>query len=97
MMHVGFNSTLPYKVYVPSFGEWGFIMASKKDEIHLDQPRLSADLRFIDESYFRTFDIFSKDVMSKRNQVEVNQIDHPTLHHYYEEEFGKLLEMENKL
>ena len=24
-----FNSVIPYHVYVPSFGDWGFVMASK--------------------------------------------------------------------
>jgi spermidine synthase len=37
--------TYPYHVYVPSFGEWGFIIASLRD--YIPPPSLPAGLRFL--------------------------------------------------
>jgi spermidine synthase len=38
--------TYPYHVYVPSFGEWGFVLASQHD--YVPPPSLPSGLRFID-------------------------------------------------
>jgi spermidine synthase len=40
--------TYPYHVYVPSFGEWGFVLASQHDYIPPTPTSLPSGLRFID-------------------------------------------------
>lgn len=73
--------THPYRVHVPSFGEWGFVLASRRE---LDPQRLgvSIDTRFLDAPTLRSLFVFGKDIA--RVEVEVNRLDHPILHRYYE-------------
>lgn len=74
--------TTPYHVYVPSFGDWGFVMA------HLqpgpDAPRdLPDGLKYLTLETWQAATIFGAD--SARVSVEPNSIrDHP-LARYYEE------------
>ena len=76
----GFNFVQPYHAQVPSFGEWGFVMASsiQKD---VSQPEISVDTRFLDESSFANLFVFEKDIRS--DNVEVNELDQPILLSYY--------------
>lgn len=60
LQSVGFK-TKPYHVYVPSFTEWGYILASKSP-IH-DQEELPNDLRFISTEEIKKMYQFSKDMM----------------------------------
>jgi spermidine synthase len=80
----GFN-TLPYHVTVPSFGEWGFILASKEP---LSPPRtLPEGLQFLDEEMLPSLFHFPRDM--QKVAVEPNRLNNQALVHYYEEEWSR--------
>jgi spermidine synthase len=62
LQHVGF-STLPYHCYLPSFGEWGFIMVGHQP-IPTTLTKEVNDLSFINRETFRQLTYFPPD-MSK--------------------------------
>ncbi len=70
----------PYHLQVPSFGDWGFNLASKKkldDSFEID-----VDTRFLDESNLDALFEFGKDEMPK-SEVEINSLSKPRLITYY--------------
>jgi spermidine synthase len=70
----------PYHVNVPSFGEWGFVMASKH---RVDPTKLNIDVdtRFLDSSRIRSLFALGKDLAPVT--VEVNRLNQPVLYQYY--------------
>lgn len=82
---VGFHAT-PYHVYVPSFGEWGFVIASRKP-FHRPTQYLP-DLRFLTAEIAPGLFQFPKDM--KRVEAEVNRLDNQILVHYYESEWHRV-------
>jgi spermidine synthase len=70
----------PYHVYVPSFGEWGFVMATYQ-QMPKNSSLLPKNLRFITEKEIEISEHFPKDM--ERVDVEINQIfTHPLLKYY---------------
>ncbi|MBX3102139.1 MAG: polyamine aminopropyltransferase [Bacteroidetes bacterium] len=79
----GFH-TLPYHAYVPSFGEWGFVLAGH------EPPRpghLPPNLRFLTASTFVAMCNFPPDMA--RQPVEVNRLSTQVLVQYFEEEWSR--------
>ena len=76
-------TTEPYHLYVPSFGEWGYILASL-DPI---PPRLKLPdgLKYITEADCREMFRFPPDM--DRVPAEVNRLNNQTLVRYFEEEW----------
>lgn len=72
--------TYPYRVHVPSFGEWGFVMASRR-EVAIDELRVQVPTRFLDDAVLPGLFVFGKDI--QRLETEVNRLDDPVLHRYY--------------
>ncbi|MFP7657026.1 polyamine aminopropyltransferase [Chryseobacterium proteolyticum] len=85
-LHQIFPFTSAYHAYVPSFGEWGFSMASF-EPINNKVYRRIPNLRFYDYN-FSQLSYFSKDM--KINNVEVNRLDNQILVRYFDEEWGKV-------
>ncbi|MER2999231.1 polyamine aminopropyltransferase [Pontibacter populi] len=83
----GFN-TLPYHAHVPSFGDWGFVMAQRSPNWKLNT-NYSNDLRFLDGKTFAQMVVFPKDMPSR--QTEVNKLNNQVLVHYFEEEWAQLV------
>lgn len=82
---VGFKVT-PYHAYIPSFGEWGFVIASRKP---FRQPaRYLPNLRFLTAEIAPGLFHFPKDM--ERVQTEVNRLTNQILVHYYESEWQRL-------
>ncbi len=76
----------PYHAHVPSFGEWGFIIASRRP---WHQPKsLPAELRFLDLPSLPALFDFPPDMA--RVPVEVNRLSNQVLVTTYEEEWGKV-------
>jgi spermidine synthase len=77
--------TRPYHVYVPSFGEWGFILAGEGD------PGVAAKLlpgnRFLSEQAARQAMIFPPDMA--RRPVPVNRLDNQALVRSFAEEWAR--------
>jgi spermidine synthase len=83
---VGLN-TAPYHAHVPSFGEWGFIIASRRPW-RLPEA-LPADLRFLAPASLPLLFDFPRDMA--RVPAEVNRLSNQALVHTYEREWGKTL------
>ena len=81
----------PYHVYVPSFGEWGFILAAKEpfDVPRSLPPSLAPRLRFLNESVLEGLFSFSTDMGPMA--AEVNRLNNQILVHYYDEDWHRLL------
>ncbi|MDP1829563.1 MAG: polyamine aminopropyltransferase [Archangium sp.] len=78
-------STRPYHVWVPSFGEWGYVLAS----VEAIEPRhaLPEGLRFLSEETMPSLFHFPKDM--DQVPAEVNRLNNQVLVHYYEEEWRR--------
>ncbi len=74
-----------YHVWVPSFGEWGYVLASTKPMSA--RHALPPGLRFLDEETLPTLFVFAKDM--SRVPAEVNRLNNQVLVHYYEDEWRR--------
>jgi len=79
--------TLPYHVYVPAFGDWGYVMASKEDTF-LPQRNFPDSLRFLNESVLRETKIFPPDM--SRRETMINKLNNQVLVTYFEEEWDRV-------
>jgi spermidine synthase len=79
-------TTTPYHAHVPSFGEWGFILASHRPH-HLPTA-LPEGLRFINTSSLPSLFNFPLDMA--RVPTEVNRLSNQVLVQTFEEEWGQL-------
>jgi spermidine synthase len=77
--------TQPYHVWVPSFGEWGYVLASV-GPVEVQHP-LPEGLRFLSDDTMPTLFHFPKDM--DQVPAEVNRLNNQVLVHYYEEEYRR--------
>lgn len=81
-------STWPYHVYVPSFGEWGFVLAGHRaDFAPAHDYRLP--LRYLDKTTSAAMFTFAPDM--PRPAVEPNQLDTQALVRYYERDWRNVV------
>ncbi|ARK13591.2 polyamine aminopropyltransferase [Fibrella sp. ES10-3-2-2] len=85
MQAEGFQ-TLPYHVYVPSFGEWGFVLASLTDTPRPRTRNVPADLRFFDANSLRRLRDFPPDMADV--PTDLNKLNNQALVQYFEEDWG---------
>ncbi len=78
----------PYHTYVPSFGEWGFMLASKSDWTAPTDAQLPANLRFASARTIAPMLDFALDMA--RVPAEANTLDTQVLVRYYEEEWATI-------
>lgn len=78
----------PYQVSVPSFGIWGFALASAGDVSAMPRPlhSLQSPLRFLDEPAMRAMFEMPPDL--KRVETDLNQLNNQILVRYYEQEWS---------
>lgn len=86
LQSVGFQ-TLPYHVYVPSFGDWGYVLASKKTM--QQQTFFLPNLRFMNDSTFRQSQYFPQDMAYEK--TEINKLNNQILVQYFEEEWARVM------
>ena len=79
-------SVIPYHAAVPSFGEWGFVLAKKRP---FDPPRraLVDGLRFLDETTMTSLFAMSADM--REPPVEINRLNNQILVQYYDREWKR--------
>lgn len=83
---VGFRTT-PYHAYVPSFGDWGYIVATKQPFV---APRtFPAGLKFVNAQTVADMLHFPADM--PRQAVEVNKLNNQILVRYFEDEWAHYL------
>lgn len=78
-------STRAYHAWVPSFGEWGYVLAGP-GSLEPRQP-LPEGLRFLDDATLPTLFQFPKDMAEVPS--EVNRLNNQVLVHYYEDEWRR--------
>ena len=83
---VGLRAT-PYHAHVPSFGEWGYVLASRRP--WRMPTELPAGLRFLDLPTLALLRDFPRDMA--RVPAEVNRLSNQVLVHTYEREWGHML------
>jgi len=82
---VGLRAT-PYHAHVPSFGEWGFVIASRRP---FRQPtEMPAGLKFLDLAHSPAMFDFPRDMA--RVHAPVNRLSNQALVTTYEQEWGKV-------
>ena len=81
--------TAPYHANVPSFGEWGFVVASRRPFSPATQARqLPAGLKFLTAATLPLLFDFPQDMA--RVAAPVNRLSNQELVHSYEQEWGKV-------
>lgn len=85
---VGFQ-TVAYHNYVPSFGEWGYVMAMNKPYSIPDT--FAIPHRYISKLVMEQMLQFPED-MKTNQHLQVNKLNNQALVNYFEEEWGKYLE-----
>lgn len=79
-------STHPYHVYVPSFGEWGFVLATRSG--YRPPTTLPGGLRFLTPGALAQMFDFPADMA--RVPVDVNRLNDQALVRYYEQEWNQI-------
>jgi spermidine synthase len=77
----GWLNTLAYHVYVPTFGEWGFVMASPRP-LDWSSLKVQVDTRYLDETVLPSLVRFPRDM--DELQTEINTLQEHKLAYYYE-------------
>lgn len=77
--------TIPYHVYVPSFGEWGYIMGMKKNN-WLNSGKLPVGLKFINNDVMRSMFVFPPDMA--KTPTGINKLNNQVLVNYFEDEWA---------
>jgi spermidine synthase len=72
--------TAPYHAYVPSFGDWGFVLAAPR-RLRPADARLEVPTRFLTPASLRELFVFGKD--EDPVPVEVSTLDRPAILDYY--------------
>jgi len=71
----GFTHTYPYHVQVPSFGEWGFVLAAER-RLEPSRTRLSVDTRYLTEALIPGLFVFPKD-LDPPDDLRPSTLDRP--------------------
>ncbi len=76
-----FKHTYPYHAYVPSFGDWGFVMASG---MKLKPYDLADDIptKFLEAGHLEKMFYFQKDMIPDK-EIKVSRLDRPEVLSYY--------------
>lgn len=82
--------TVAYHNYVPSFGEWGYIMAMHPATATAYN-HLPAAMKYLNPTVLRQMLIFPED-MKARQPLKINRLNNQALVDYFEEEWNKYLE-----
>ncbi len=80
----GLTYTYPYHVNIPSFAEWGFVMASRRP-IEKDDFNVSIETRFLDKLVIEKSFIFEKDLQD--NLETYSSLEKPLVLSYYLDEW----------
>lgn len=76
----GFKQVTPYHGYVPSFGDWGFVMASN---IPYDAGNMSisVETKYLDNDIAKKAFLIEKDIV--KNNINPSTLDKPEILNYY--------------
>ena len=78
----GFNVN-PYHIQVPSFGEWGFNLATKNN-LNIDNLKLKVATKCLSNEILPSLFAFAKDELADLDKIKENTLSHPKLIDYYQ-------------
>ena len=81
-------TTIPYHNYVPSFGEWGYIMAMHGNAYNLQA--MPPGLKYFNAEMFAQMRTFSND-MKAHEPLTINKLNNQALVTYFEDEWSNYL------
>jgi spermidine synthase len=77
--------TIPLHSYVPTFGEWGFVIGTTRNVETLSLP--SVALRYLNADTLMISQTFDPDIADSPDYNRVNTLDNPILPRFYEEDW----------
>jgi spermidine synthase len=80
--------TYPYHALVPSFGEWGYVLAKKQDNYQIPT-HYHLPMKFLDADSTRLMFSFAPDMQPVK--VEANHLNNQALVHYFEQDWGRVI------
>jgi spermidine synthase len=80
--------TYPYHTYVPSFGEWGFILATVEDDFS-PPTRYRLPMRYVNGAVTQEMFTFPPDM--QRIEVEPNHLNTQALVRYFDEDWHRVI------
>ncbi len=80
--------TAPYHVYVPSFGEWGFVLASATNDFRLPE-KISVPTQYLNAHTLPEMFRFAPDMA--RREVEPNYLNNQKLVAYFEQDWAAVI------
>ena len=83
----GFSVVNPYHSYVPSFGEWGYVMGA--NEPYRPATQYSAGLKFVRPDIVASMFQFPSDMSEV--PTEINRLNNQSLVRYYEAEWSEFM------
>jgi len=86
-MNSVFEFVIPYHVFIPSFGDWGFNIAINRKQKICKFFNMKSSYRFFSESVFCSSLIFPND--SKKIKTDLNTFNRPILYNYYRKGWKK--------
>ena len=80
MQSAGFKYVKPYHSYVPSFGDWGFMLASNHN-IDESTIEIKVPAKYIEKGSIKEFFYIPKDV--QRSNIKISTLNKPEILNYY--------------
>ncbi len=77
----------PYHAYVPSFGEWGYVIGSRRD--YVLPAKIPVPVRYVTPETMKTMFDFPADM--SRVPAEVNRLNNQVLVRYFEEDWRRVM------
>ncbi len=75
-------NVVPYHIWVPSFGDWGFQLASK-DTIDISKIKINVQTKFLNNTNIQGVFLFSEDEKTNLGNINPNTLSNPKLISYY--------------
>lgn len=82
----GFANVWPYHIYVPSFGEWGFNLATRNKGLSPFDLQVNIPTRYLTSDLIPKLFLFGKDIRAKQ-KPEVSTLNRPVVLEYYTREW----------
>lgn len=80
--------TWPYHAYVPSFGDWGFILAGKRRD-YTPADKITVPARYLDSATLRELFHFPADMPALA--MPPNRLNEQSLVRYFDEDWRKVI------
>ena len=75
-----YNFVKPYHVYVPSFGDWGFMLAGNIP-YNIEDIKLNVETKYLDDELLQKAFVIEKDIV--KENIKPSKLDNPEILNYY--------------